>query len=65
MRQYRPAEWFENGSIYISKAWVLDKMGNRLGGKIALYEMGYWSAFEIDSYEDLALCEWIMEFQGI
>lgn len=65
IRQYRPSEWVENGSIYICKRWVLDDMANRLGGRIAIYEMGLWSKFEIDQADDLELCEWIMEREGM
>ena len=42
-------EFRENGSIYVFKPWVLRKFKNRLGGKIAMYEMGFWSSFQIDS----------------
>lgn len=53
-------EWMENGSIYILKPEVLERYGNRLGGKIALYPMPWYSAFEIDTAEDFALNEWIL-----
>lgn len=62
-RQEHSPEYVENGSIYVFKPWVLREFKNRLGGKIALYEMHYWSPFEIDTLEDLALCEWIMQGQ--
>lgn len=65
VRQYRASEWVENGSIYICKRWVLDELANRLGGKIAIYEMGIWSKFEIDQSDDLDLCEWIMEREDL
>jgi YrbI family 3-deoxy-D-manno-octulosonate 8-phosphate phosphatase len=55
-KQYR-----ENGSIYIFKPWVLAKENNRLGGKIEVYEMDYWSSFQIDSPEDAELCSWILQ----
>jgi CMP-N,N'-diacetyllegionaminic acid synthase len=63
-RQDRPAEFLENGSIYVLKPWVLRECSNRLGGKIALYEMGYWSQFEIDEPDDVRLCEWILRERG-
>lgn len=53
-------EWRENGSIYVLRPWVLVDHTNRLGGKIAVYEMGYWSSFQVDSAEDLELCDWIL-----
>jgi len=61
MRQVGTCGYAENGSIYISKLHVLRNTGNRLGGKIALYEMPYWSQFEIDEPDDLDLCNWILE----
>jgi len=59
-RQEMPEEIHENGSIYVFKPWVLRCFNNRLGGKAAVYRMAYWSSFQVDSYEDLALCEWII-----
>jgi YrbI family 3-deoxy-D-manno-octulosonate 8-phosphate phosphatase len=62
-RQDRPEEYVENGSIYVFKPRILLEGGNRLGGKIALYEMSFWSGFEIDDLNDFALCEWILAQQ--
>jgi CMP-N,N'-diacetyllegionaminic acid synthase len=59
-RQKLPPEYIENGSLYLFRPWVLQKLGCRLGGKIALLEMDYWSSFQIDSLEDFELCEWIL-----
>lgn len=53
----------ENGSIYLSKTRLLRATGNRLGGKIALHVMDYWSSFQIDDPEDFALCQWILARQ--
>jgi YrbI family 3-deoxy-D-manno-octulosonate 8-phosphate phosphatase len=50
----------ENGSFYVSKTGLLRRTGNRLGGKIALHVMDYWSSFQIDSPEDVELIQWIM-----
>ena len=50
----------ENGSIYITRTKLLRSAGNRLNGKISIYEMGFWSRFEIDDEDDLALIAWIM-----
>jgi CMP-N,N'-diacetyllegionaminic acid synthase len=63
-RQDREPEYQENGSIYVFKPWVLKEFKNRLGGKIALYEMDAWSAIDIDDPEDFALCEWILQHKG-
>ena len=62
--QELPDELRENGSIYVFKPWVLRERNNRLGGKIAVYQMDYWSSFQVDSPEDLELCEWILRRQG-
>lgn len=52
--QYR-----ENGSIYIFRTSLLRETGNRLGGRIALYEMDFWHSFQLDDSHDLKLLEWI------
>src|SRR6185312_7272193 len=55
----------ENGSIYVLRPWVLRQNNNRLGGKIAVHEMDYWSSLDIDSKEDFVLLEWILKrFRG-
>ncbi len=54
------AEWRENGSIYVFRPAILRETGNRLGGKIAVYEMDYWSSFQVDTEEDIELCDWIL-----
>jgi YrbI family 3-deoxy-D-manno-octulosonate 8-phosphate phosphatase len=54
------SQYQENGSIYIFKPWVLAKENNRLGGKIEVYEMDYWSSFQIDTPDDAELCSWIL-----
>ena len=61
LRQNLSPEFMENGSIYVFKPWVLRQFDNRLGGKIRMYEMDYFSSFEIDTHDDFALCEAIME----
>jgi N-acylneuraminate cytidylyltransferase len=54
-KQYR-----ENGSIYVFRPAVLRQHNNRLGGKMAVYEMDYWSSFQVDTTEDLDLIDWIL-----
>jgi CMP-N,N'-diacetyllegionaminic acid synthase len=49
--------WIENGSIYVFKPDILYTYDNRLGGRISLYEMELWQAFEIDEPDDIPLCE--------
>ena len=59
-RQDREPEFLENGSIYVFPPSLLLETGNRLGGVIAMYEMDERSAIDIDSEEDLALCDWLL-----
>ncbi|MBF0358968.1 MAG: acylneuraminate cytidylyltransferase [Magnetococcales bacterium] len=53
--QYR-----ENGSIYVLRPSILRKHNNRLGGKIAVYEMDYWQSFQIDTENHYELMDWIL-----
>jgi CMP-N-acetylneuraminic acid synthetase len=39
----------------------LKELGNRLGGKIVVYEMDDLSSIQIDSNEDIMLCNCIMD----
>ena len=55
-KQYR-----ENGSIYVFRPSVLRQSHNRLGGHIAIYEMDYWSSFQLDTPEHCELIAWILE----
>jgi len=54
-------QFVETGSFYITKSALLRKERNRLGGRIGLWELPFWKSFEIDSVEDLALCELLMK----
>lgn len=56
-RQDAPEDLMENGSIYIFKPWVLEELGNRLGGKIAVHPMEIYDSFQIDDSADLDLME--------
>ena len=60
-RQDFNKQYKENGSIYIFKPNILRKYNNRIGGKIAVYEMDFWQSFEIDSYDDLEFHEWMFQ----
>lgn len=60
-KSYVDKSYVENGSIYIFKPEVLKNGNNRLGGRISLYEMEFWQSFEIDTTEDLELCEWLFD----
>ncbi len=60
-RQDIPDKFVENGSFYLSKPDVLRKYNNRLGGRIGMTIMDLWKMFEIDSIEDLRICESLMK----
>jgi len=61
LRQNVQEQYVENGSFYIFKPEILRKNNNRLHGKIEIYEMDFWKSFEIDSYDDIELCETLMK----
>jgi len=60
-RQDIQKQYIENGSFYLFKPEVLKKCNNRLGGKIGVMEMECWKMFEVDSMEDLKICETLMK----
>jgi len=60
-RQEISSHYIENGSFYIFKPESLRKYQNRLGGKIGITEMEYWKMFEINSPDDLKICEVLMK----
>ena len=59
-RQDLKPQYVENGSIYVFKPWVLETLGNRLGGKVTMYVMEEDSSLDIDSPFDLGLAELLM-----
>lgn len=56
-RQDAPEDLVENGSIYVFKPWVLEELGNRLGGRIAVHPMDLYDSFQIDEPADVDLME--------
>lgn len=60
-RQDIPKQYIENGSFYLFKPEVLKQHNNRFGGKIGMTKMEFWKMFEIDSMEDLKMCETLMK----
>ena len=58
MRQDRPTQFIENGSIYIFKPETLLAFGNRIGEKLSAYEMEFWQTWEIDTIEEIDLIEY-------
>jgi N-acylneuraminate cytidylyltransferase len=53
-------QYYENGSIYVMRTSSLRGTGNRLGGRIAVYEMDFWTSFQLDGEEDAQLIDWIL-----
>lgn len=62
-RQDIGEDLLENGSIYIFKPWVLHRHGNRLGGKVAVFEMDPLDSFQIDEPGDLELMERLLRLR--
>lgn len=60
-RQESPEHVVENGSIYVFKPWVLRELGNRLGGRIAVYRMSVLHSFQIDEPEDVEVIETLLK----
>ena len=50
----------ENGAFYINKVGSIVKTGNRLSGKIGIYEMPEYTATEIDEPDDWVIMEELM-----
>ncbi len=50
----------ENGSFYLFRPWVLRKHGNRLGGAITCYKMGFIESLQIDEPADVAVAELLL-----
>lgn len=60
-RQDRKPYYLENGSIYVFKPEILRRCNNRLGGRIAFFPMPFWKSYEIDTLEDVKVCEFFMK----
>ena len=56
--------YFENGSFYITKSSVYSEYKNRLGGKIAMFEMAPEESIEIDEPIDFVIVEQLMKEYG-
>jgi YrbI family 3-deoxy-D-manno-octulosonate 8-phosphate phosphatase len=50
----------ENGSIYVFRPDVLRRDGQRLGGRTAVYEMDYWTSFQLEDASHVTLLDWIL-----
>jgi CMP-N,N'-diacetyllegionaminic acid synthase len=60
MRQDRPAQFIENGSIYIFTPETLKTFNNRIGARLTAYEMEFWQTWEIDTIEEIDLIEYYL-----
>ncbi len=49
--------WEENGSFYVFRPWVLDELGNRLGGTVTMWPMHPLDSFQVDEPGDLELTD--------
>jgi CMP-N-acetylneuraminic acid synthetase len=47
--------------VYVFKPDNLKKFGQRFGGKIQMSYMPFWRSYEIDSPEDIEICEFYMK----
>ncbi|WP_407939133.1 acylneuraminate cytidylyltransferase family protein [Microbacterium mangrovi] len=57
-----PADYryFENGSLYITRTEVYERLGNRIGGRTGLFVLDEREAVDIDSVVDLRVAEQIL-----
>ncbi|RXK87922.1 acylneuraminate cytidylyltransferase family protein [Chlorobaculum sp. 24CR] len=65
MRQDRPSQYIENGSIYLFTPSVLREFGNRIGRKLSVYPMEFWQTWEIDTIEEVDLVEFYLKRKGL
>jgi len=60
MRQEVPSEFVENGAFYIMRTDHLKRTGTRFGKKCGIYVMPLERSFQVDTFEDIALIEKII-----
>lgn len=60
LRQNIEKRYLENGSFYLFTPTLLRTQRNRLGGRIGQFVMPRHKMFQVDTLEDLALCEAIV-----
>lgn len=60
-RQDFSGELIENGAFYINSVGNIKKEGNRLSGRVCIYEMKEHSCFEIDEPDDWIIVEELMK----
>ncbi len=59
-RQLIKPRFVENGSFYIFKPEGMKENNNRLYGRIGTFPMDAWKRFQIDSHDELMLCDAII-----
>lgn len=60
-RQDLEDQYIENGSFYIFLPEVLKDFNNRFGNKIGFHIMEGWKMHEVDSLDDLRICDALMK----
>lgn len=61
LEQEFPVQYEENGSIFVIKRDVLFRDKYRFGGKLGIYEMNYIKSFQVDTEDDLSICEYLLQ----
>jgi N-acylneuraminate cytidylyltransferase len=56
--------WEENGSFYVFRPWVLDELGNRLGGTVTMWPMHPLDSFQVDEPDDVELLTTLLALRG-
>jgi len=64
-RQDREIYFLENGSIYVIKVETLREYVSIIGFNKTMYVMEPWQEYEIDTLDDLELCEFYMKRKGL
>jgi len=64
-RQDMPDRVAENGAFYIASRKVWDEQNCRLGGRTGAFLMQPWQAWEIDTEDDWARLEHVVEERGL
>ena len=64
-RQDIEVKYLENGSFYLISPELLIESNDRLGGKVGLYEQEKYKMYQIDNFEDINLCEAILNGYGL
>ena len=65
MRQNIEKRYLENGSFYVFRPEIIRSCQNRLGGRIGVCVLEEHKMFQIDTPEDVRLCEVIMRGYGL